>query len=161
MSSFNLLHDESLWRLNSTGPTLFDTPLLHSLAALHSSSIETAFPNLSIPSCSHPCYQGCPKYPPSCRSPGSAFQPTVRTACFRLTVRKPIPCVRALLSVIPYSILAYSRSADTPFVLFALLLLSAPDGFTFRSLFAFDGFGERTGVNIDRLPYRIGMLRSI
>lgn len=104
---------------------------------------------------------GCPKYPPSCRSPGSAFQPTVRTACFRLTVRNPIPCVRALLSVIPYSILAYSRSAETPFVLFALLLLSAPDGFTFRSLFAFDGFGERTGVNIDRLPYRIGMFRSI
>lgn len=104
---------------------------------------------------------GFPKYPPSCRSPGSAFQPTVRTACFRLTVRKPIPCVRALLSVSPYSILAYSRSADTPFVLFALLLLSVPDGFTFRSLFAFDGFGERTGVNIDRLPYRIGMLRSI
>lgn len=87
---------------------------------------------------------GFPKYPPSCRSPGSAFQPTVRTACFRLTVRKPIPCVRALLSVSSYSILAYSRSADTPFVLFALLLLSAPDGFTSRSLFAFDGFGERT-----------------
>ena len=66
----------------------------------------------------------------------------------RCAIRKTVPCVSALLSAGAYSILAFSRSATPPLVLFALLLFSAPAGVTLRTLFAFHGFGDMTAPYI-------------
>ena len=48
-------------------------------------------------------------------------------------------CECFAFDVSAYLFLTISRSAETPFVLFALLLLRAPDGSLRRSSYAFDG----------------------
>ena len=60
---------------------------------------------------------------------------------------KSAPCVKCTVFALNDSKLlkrTYSRSGTNPFALFALLLLTVPEVFTLRGLFAIPVFGERS-----------------
>lgn len=63
--------------------------------------------------------------------------------------RSDAPCVSVRISAAvkttaAYFKLTFSQSAAAPLPLFALLLPSMPSGLTLRTLFALNGFGERS-----------------